>query len=95
MCFETRIVFACGHEKLQLSSETGPASYFTRCEWANMSQRVCPPEMTGADPQTSTEVMYECMDCLQLAGGLNAKGSDGKDKKKKGKLTDLKKKVKR
>jgi hypothetical protein len=72
MCFERRLVFACGCEK----PKDGNAHQQRRlCEWAAMGGNACSGAMIGADPYDSTEVMYECLECL-------ARAEPSKDKSK-------------
>lgn len=87
MCSEPRIIFACDHEKPQSSSST-----VIPCKWAKVAKRLCPEEMIRADPYTSTENMYLCMDCLTQPANSTEEGKV-KEYDVKGKLKDLKRKM--
>lgn len=69
MCFEPRIVFACGCEKPKDENAQRQQQQPQRrlCEWAAMGGNPCLGAMIGADPYDSTEVMYECLECLARA----------------------------
>ncbi|KFH46290.1 hypothetical protein ACRE_028910 [Hapsidospora chrysogenum ATCC 11550] len=82
MCFEPRIVFACDCEKPK-DENAQQQQLRWLCEWAAMGGNPCSGAMIGTDPYVSTEVMYECLECL-------ARAEPSKDKSK---LSGLKNKL--
>lgn len=89
MCFESRIIFACGCEKLKHEG-----TQRRLCEWSSMGGVPCSGTMIGADPSDSTEFMWECLECLTRAG--SSKDSlKFKFKEARSKLSELKKRIKK
>lgn len=90
MCFEPRIVFACGCEKPKYDK----IQKLRLCEFACMGGFTCSGTMVGPDPYDSVEIMYKCLECQELLQRFGSSSDLPKHRDVKSLLSDLKKKIK-